>query len=124
MDPIAWIKLGIAALGCLALYLVAWPIPNYAERLLKERRSKRPDWAEDAFLDYLASEGEQLAAATQRAEPAELEQRIAAYAHSHQLTRSEAMRVLIETGLETEAASVADLNRPLDSNPFDRRSAG
>jgi len=93
-----WIKIGLIALGCFALYLLAWPIPNYVEKLFKGRRGGDSDWPETAFVDHFGS-------GTQPTEnlPVELERQIAAFARTHQLTRSEAIQALVETGLAIEA---------------------
>jgi hypothetical protein len=103
MDPLFWIKLGLAVFACLALYFVAWPLPNFLERVVKEHRSKRQGPADDAFLDYLAGEGERLDGKLAiRDDPTEVEQRIRAYAISQRLTRAEAVRRLVEVGLAAE----------------------
>jgi hypothetical protein len=103
MDPLFWIKLGLVVFACLALYFVAWPLPNFLERVVKEHRSKRQELEDDAFFDYLAGEGERLAGRlAPQDDPTDVEQRIRAYAISRRLTRAEAVRRLVEVGLAAE----------------------
>jgi len=103
MDPLFWIKLGLAVFACLALYFVAWPLPNFLERVVKEHRSRRQEPADDAFSEYLAGEGERLAGRfAPQDDPADVEQRIRAYAISQRLTRAQAVKRLVEVGLAAE----------------------
>jgi hypothetical protein len=104
MSALSVVKVGLAVFACIALYFLAWPIPNYLERLSLEARNKRRNPADSAFNDYLERERRLLAAEKVQAErlDEELEERVAVYARTRGCTRSEAISRLVEAGLDAE----------------------